>query len=128
MKDLKLTVRINKSAREVFDFTTNPVNTPFWIESIVKEEASSNPIEIGTIFRNWDAEGNMNEYKVTQYEPGFMFQLDATHQDYKVKYTYTPISDSESELEYYEWSESGQLHSPSMPEIMQKLKIVMETK
>lgn len=126
MKDLKLVVRINKSAQEVFDFTTNPANTPFWIESIVKEEADSNPIQIGTMYRNWDAEGNMNEYKVTRYELGSVFQLDATHQDYKVKYTYTPISDNESELEYYEWSESGHLHSPSMQEIMQKLKEVME--
>lgn len=126
MKDLKLTVKINKPAKEVFEFTTNPANTPRWIDSIVKEEADSVPIAIGTIFRNWDAAEKMNEYKVTRYEPYTVFQLDATHQDYKVRYTYTPISENETELEYYEWSESDQLHAPFMQEILDKLKEVME--
>lgn len=126
MKDLRLTVRINKPAKEIFEFTLNPTNTPLWIDSVVKEVADSSPPKIGTVYQNWNAAGEMNEYKVTRYEPFKVFQLDATHQDYKVRYTYTSISEKETELEYYEWSESGQLHTPFMQEILEKLKQVME--
>ncbi|MGE5540772.1 MAG: hypothetical protein ACM3TU_00590 [Bacillota bacterium] len=127
MKDLKLTVRINKPVTNVFAFTTNPANTPRWIDSIEKEEASDASIKIGTEFRNWDRENHINEYVVTRYEPPYVFQLDATHQDYKVRYTYRALSEQETELEYYEWSESGQLHAPFMQEILDKLKEVMES-
>jgi len=127
MKDLKLTVRINKPIAEVFEFTTNPANTTKWIDSVEGEKADSYPPKIGTIYQNWDASGKINEYKVTQYEPSKVFQLDATQQDYKVRYTYTPVSDTETELEYYEWSESDLLHAPFMQEILDKLKEVMET-
>ncbi|MDB5264856.1 MAG: hypothetical protein JWN64_427 [Parcubacteria group bacterium] len=127
MKDLKLTVKINKPVREVFEFTTNPANTAKWIDSVEGEKADSYPPEIGTIYQNWDAAGNINEYKVTQYESPKVFQLDATRQDYKVRYTYTPVSENETVLEYYEWSESGQLHAPFMQEILDNLKKVMET-
>lgn len=128
MKDLRLTIQINKPAKDIFEFTLNPVNTPFWIDSIVKETAEPVPVQIGTIFRNWNAVGEMNEYKVARYEPFKVFQLDALHQDYKVRYTLTPLSETETELQYYEWSESGQLHSPFMQEILDKLKSVMESR
>jgi uncharacterized protein YndB with AHSA1/START domain len=114
MKELKLTVKINKPIQQVFDFTTDPTNTPKWINSILGEKADSYPPQIGTIYQNWDESQKVNEYVVTKYEPPTVFQLDATHQDYKVRYTYTPISQNETELEYYEWSDSGQLHAPFM--------------
>lgn len=126
MKDLKLTVRISKPIEEVFEFTTNPKNTPKWIDSVVGERAEKFPPEIGTKYHNWDASEKVNDYVVTRYEPPTVFQLDATHLDYKVRYTYTPISEKETELEYYEWSESDQLHAPFMQEILDKLKEVME--
>lgn len=126
MKDLRLTVKINRSIDEVFEFTTNPNNTPKWIDFVEGERADSFPPQIGTKYENWDASGKVNEYVVTKYEPPKVFQLDATHQDYKVCYTYTPISENETELEYYEWSESDQLHAPFMQEILDKLKEVME--
>ncbi len=119
---MRLKVRISKPISEVFEFTTNPENTPKWIDSIVKKTRDSDHVEIGTIYQNWSGEGEMNEYKVTQYEPLKVFQLDATHQDY----TYTQLSENETELEYYEWSESDELHSPFMQEILDKLKAVME--
>ena len=126
MKDLRLTVRINKPIEEVFEFTTNPANTSRWIDSVTKEVSDAYPPHIGTTYQNWNAEGEMNEYKVTKYEPPTVFQLDATHQDYKVRYTYSAISENETELEYYEWSESDQLHAPFMQEILDTLKDVME--
>lgn len=126
MKDLRLTVKIKKPIGEVFEFTTNPANTAKWIDSVVGEKADTFPPKIGTKYQNWDESGKVNEYVVTKYEPPEVFQLDATHQDYKVRYTCTPISERETELEYYEWSESDQLHAPFMQEILDKLKKVME--
>ncbi|MDB4991911.1 MAG: hypothetical protein JWL75_156 [Parcubacteria group bacterium] len=126
MKDVRLTVRIHKPIQEVFEFTTNPENTPRWIDSVVKEKKNSEEITLGTVYQNWNAEGEMNEYVVTQYQPPHIFQVDATHQDYKLRYTYTSLSEDETELEYFEWSESDQLHALFMREILDKLKEVME--
>ena len=127
MKELKLTVQIGKPIEEVFEFTTNPSNTPLWIDGIVKEVAEPKPVKLGTVYRNWDKAGKLSEYEVKQYDPPKVFQLDATQQDYKVRYTYRSLSDYETELEYYEWSEAGELHSPFMQEILDKLKQIMES-
>ena len=126
MKELKLIVNIHKPVKDVFEFTTNPAYTPEWIDSVVKEVSNSYPPQLGTIYQNWNGEGDMNEYVVTQYEPSKVFQLDATHQDYKVRYTYTVISENETKLEYYEWSELDKLYVPFKQEILDKLKSVME--
>ena len=127
MKDLRLTIRIRRLINEVFEFTTNPSNTSKWIDSVEGERSDTFPPRIGTKYENWDSSGKVNEYVVTKYEPPKVFQLDATHQDYKVRYTYSSISENETELEYYEWSESGELHAPFMQEILDTLKKVMES-
>lgn len=126
MKDQKFVVEINKPIEEVFAFITDPAHTPEWMHAIVKEEAEENSIHVGTIIRNWDSKGNMNEYKVTEYNKPTIFQLESTIADYKLRYTCSPISDNQTEFEYYEWSESGQLHSSSMQSILNELKNVME--
>lgn len=126
MKEVKLYVTINRDQKSVFEFTCNPQNTPKWIDSIVREEASMGEVAVGTTYKNWDTEGKVNEYVVTIYEPYTCFQLDATHQDYKVKYSYREIDPNVTELEYHEWSESGQLHAPFMQEILDRLKMVLE--
>jgi uncharacterized protein YndB with AHSA1/START domain len=128
MKDLKLTVTISRNIQDVFEFTTNPINTPKWIESLLEETADIYPPVLGTVYKNKDKSGSVNEYIVTQYDTPNVFQLDAVHQDYKVRYTYRLKSENETELEYYEWSELGQLHSPFIQEILDNLKVVMESR
>ena len=127
MKDLKLTVVINRPIEAVFDFTTNPENTARWINSIEKEETNTKEVTIGTLYCNWSKKGDMNEYVVTKFDRPKVFQLDATHADYKVRYTYTELAEARTELEYFEWSESDQLHAPFMQEILDSLKAVMES-
>lgn len=126
MTDQKFVVHINKSIEEVFAYITDSAHVPEWIQAIVKEEAEGS-IQVGTIIRNWDNKGNMNKYRVTAYNKPTIFQLESTIADYKLKYTCTPVSENETEFEYYEWSESGQLHSSSMGDILKKLKTVMES-
>ncbi len=126
MRDVRLNIAIYRPAQEVFDFTLNPKNTPKWIGGIVKEQTNETPTKLGTIYKNQDREGNWNEYEITAYEPGIMFVLSRKDGSYHVRYTLTPIDDNQCELEYYEWTDSGDLDEPFTQEPLQKLKDVLE--
>ena len=52
VKDKKIIIQINKPASEVFAFTTDPKNTPLWIDSIEHEEINEWPAKLGTVYRN----------------------------------------------------------------------------
>lgn len=126
MRNNKLTIHIQKPIAEVFEFTTNPENTPRWIDSITKEESSGTEIEVGTKYTNWSEDGDENTYFVSEYKKDEVFQLDFSGGGYKVRYTYRLISGTETELEYLEWNESGELEDPFKQETMEKLKRIME--
>ncbi len=127
MKTNKLTIRINKPVSKVFDFTINPQNTPQWIDFIVEETIDGKEIKLGTRYTNRDRDGKINLYELTRFENNKVFELQSVPPYYTVKYTYTPISETETELEYFEWVESGDLSSPFPMSAMQKLKEVMES-
>ena len=59
MKINRLEIIISAPIEKVFNFTTNPLNTPKWIKEIVKEETNEFPIKIGTIYRNSDNKTNI---------------------------------------------------------------------
>jgi hypothetical protein len=126
MKTNKLTIRINKPISEVFDFTINPQNTPCWIDFIVEETIDGKEIKLGTRYINRDKDGKINLYELTQFENDAVFELQSVPPYYTVKYTYTPISNTETELEYFEWVETGELSSPFPMSAMQKLKEILE--
>ncbi|MBP7831594.1 MAG: hypothetical protein KA028_01080 [Candidatus Pacebacteria bacterium] len=125
MKENKISVRILKPISEVFDFTINPNNTPKWIDFIVEEIATS-PIQIGTSYVNTSVQGEKNEYVVSAFEINKIFELKSVNADLSVRYTYTEISPEETELEYFEWVENGELAAPFSQHELNKLKEVME--
>ncbi|HEV2402645.1 MAG TPA: SRPBCC family protein [Candidatus Saccharimonadales bacterium] len=130
MKNLNLSITINRSAHEAFTFTLNPDNTPKWIDGIVKEEANETPTKLGTIYRNQGRDDSWREFEVTAYNPSVMFVWTEKGSDMHVKYTFKPLGDKRCELEYCVWLDSGELQEPftrdNLQAILQKLKRVME--
>ena len=128
MKINKLTIKINKPAKDAFTFYINPKNTPLWIDSIVEEKTSEWPVKIGTIYRNQNKEGKWTEYTVVTLKENRLFELVSKDKNYHVRYTHQSIDDRSSELGYYEWVDKGEIEEPFTLEILQKLKTVLESK
>lgn len=127
MKELRLTITINTSAKELFNFTLNPQNTPRWIDFIAEEAANDWPPQLGTIYRNRGKDDpTWSELKITEHEPDKSFTLSKTDDSYHVRYVFTPLGPHTTELEYYEWTEQGELAVPFTMEPLEKLKRVVE--
>ena len=126
MRTHKLTVRINSPATEVFDFVTNPANTTKWIDFISKEETNEWPPKLGTIYKNQDKAGEWRDLEMTEFEQDKMFVMTSRATGYHVRYTLIPVDDGSTELEYYEWVDSGKLTDPFTIESLEKLKSILE--
>ena len=50
MTENKLIIIVEKPVEYVFDFTTNPKNTPKWIDSIDQETTDTKEIRLGTVY------------------------------------------------------------------------------
>ena len=117
---------MNRSSAEVFAFTTDPQNTPKWIDFIAEERANEFPPKLGTIYENRGGEGGWRELRMTAFEKNRSFTLSSSASGYNVRYTFTPVSDTETELEYYEWMDDGELEEPFDKKYLEKLKAVLE--
>lgn len=126
MKDLKLIIQINKPINTVFDFVIDPNNTNKWVKSIMTEETNEWPVKIGTIYKNMGIDGVWSEYELVEFIENKMFLMSKKNSSYHVKYTLTPIEENITELEYYEWVDSGNLDEPFTHDVLETLKTVLE--
>lgn len=128
MKDNKLVIRINKPISDVFAFTITPPNTTLWIKSIVKEETSEWPIRVGTVYKLTDRNGRPSEVTVTSFKKNKLVEWISQDGNYHCRYTYRLLSKQTTELEYYEWVNTGELDEPFTQETLGKLKLVLENR
>lgn len=126
MRENQITVVINKSIDEVFEYTTNPKNTHLWIPSISEEVADEYPPKINTEYRNRGDNLDWNKYKVVDFEKNKIFILFNLEDKYFVKYSYRKLNDNKTEMEYFEWMIDGELSSPFTEDIFGNLKKAME--
>lgn len=126
MKDLRLKIIINKPVSEVFEFTTNPKNTPLWVDTIIKEETNEWPVKDGTIYKNTGDGINWSEYLISGFEKDKSFTFNQIGGHYHVRYDFSTILDGKTELEYYEWVDNGELTTPFTIEELTKLKTAIE--
>jgi len=128
MKENLISIKINKSVEEVFEFTVNPKNTHLWIDWIIKEWIESDKIKIWTIYKNiwlnWESE---NSYELIELENLKKFKLKSLDFGYEVTYFYNKIDDNSMILNYFEemkdWSD---LSKPFENIVLEKLKNVLE--
>jgi len=128
MKRNRIAIIINRSVEEVFEFTTNPKNTPLWIPSINEEIAEEYPPKINTKYKNRGKNSDWNFYKVIEFQKNEIFKLSDLEENYSVTYTYIKISDNQTKMEYFECMKEGELDNPFTKEILLKLKYVLENK
>lgn len=126
MKKLRLKIIIKEPVSKVFEFTTNPNNTHLWVPGISKEVTNEWPVKVGSVYKNTSDEINWSEYVVSKFEQDKIFVFDKVGSTYHVQYTFIPLSDRQTELEYYEWVDEGTLDEPFTIDILQKLKQLME--
>lgn len=125
MKDLTLTIKINRAAQDVFAFVIDPKNTHTWIDGITIEETNEWPVKLGAIYRNRGTDGQWREFTLTEFKPDRVFALSTT-EGFHVRYTCKPLDASTSELEFYEWIDDGELDKVLTDETLEKLKKIIE--
>ena len=128
MKENKITIIINKSIDEVFEFTINPKNTPLWIESIAEEVSDEYPPKINTKYKNRGKDSDWNVYKVVEFKRNKIFTLTELDGNYSVKYTYNRLGENKTEMTYFEWVKKGEIQNPFTQKIIDKLKSTIENK
>lgn len=126
MKDNKLSVRINKPVHEVYLFTIPPPNSTRWIDGVISEETNEWPVRKGTVYTLQTKEGDFSEITIIDLKSDEFVEWISKDRNYNCRYSFKPISETMTELEYYEWVNTGKLVAPFTLKTLQTLKSVLE--
>lgn len=121
MNSLRLSVVINKPRQEIFDYVLDPKNTSKWISFIDEEATNEWPPKLGTIYKN-----GWGELELTEYRDGESFVMSSLTKPYHVRYALKELGRNQTEFEYYEWCDKGELDEPFGREHLEKLKTILE--
>ncbi len=119
----KLTIVINKPLTEVFAACVTPPMAKLWVPNIINETTSEWPVKPGTIYTEYKNDNTSFNIIVTEYEENAYIEWQTEDGNYHVRYTFTPIDQSTTQLEYVE---TGDVSEPFTQEILEKLKEVIE--
>ncbi len=120
-------VEIKCSVNKVFAYTTDPQNTPKWIHDIAWESRSQEDVKAGTIYKNQNIEGDIQEFLITEIEKDKIFALKRLSDGYICVYHYTQVRENLSELKYEEWNPDGKYFAPMSSDYFQILKKILES-
>tara|TARA_B100001179_G_C18604376_1_gene413091 strand:- start:357 stop:731 length:375 start_codon:yes stop_codon:yes gene_type:complete len=107
---------------EVFEFTVEPKNTKHWVKDSVEMSTDTKQINLGTQYSN--------EYvtrEVTDYERDKFIELSDTHTPYTCSYSFRKISDTTTEIIFFESSNNEEeLEHPLEHKHFEQLKELLE--
>lgn len=126
MQNNQIIVQVKASADTVFEFTTNPQNTPKWLDQFEYEETNEWPVKVGTKYRNKTTVGKWGGYVVVACEQNKLFEILADDNNYHTRYGYKSLGENETELDYTEWVDRGDIECPFTPAMLEKLKKCVE--
>jgi hypothetical protein len=127
MKDLALTITIDKPVADVFAFTLNPKNTPKWIDAIIEEETSEWPVKLGTIYRNRrNRTDPWTTYELTGFEQDKEFVLSEQRGKFRVRYLFAACGEGKTRLDFCVGTDAGKPGVPFTMQPLEKLKRIIE--
>lgn len=124
MSENKLVIKINKPLTEVFAFCITPPKAKLWVPNIIDEKTSEWPVKIGTVYTEYKADKVSFNIIVVDYKENAYIEWKTEDDNYHVRYTFTPIDQNTTQLEYVE---SGDVDKPFTQEVLEKMKQVLET-
>jgi uncharacterized protein YndB with AHSA1/START domain len=127
MKENILKIVINRPVEKVFEFTTNPANTPLWNDMIAGEQADL-PLQVGGKYNSRNKFDEVSKYEISKLVPNEVFELKALDSEYTVGYLYKAVEANVTELEYFELAPSQDWSEPFTHETLAKLKTIMEAR
>lgn len=79
-------------------------------------------------YKNQNRAGKWSEYVMSAFKQDEMFVMSQKGTTYHVRYTFKPAISNSTNLEYYEWVDTGELEDLFTIDTLRKLKRIIEEK
>lgn len=120
-----IVVEINKPVEIVFQFTTDPENTPKWIPSVKKEWVTEQPVAVGSKYRQILSDGQEAVYYVQELVENKRFTLGKEDSNYACTYLYETLPNG-TRLTYTETTSQDEVLEPLEQVAFLQLKALIE--
>ena len=117
---------INFPIEEVYEFITNPKNTPKWMYFVAKEKTNEWPRKLGTIYYDEMIDGTKYKNRVIEYVENELFTIQDADGSYHDRYRLKKLGPNKTELEHTEWTTVGEIDFPSEIDDFKRIEDVMK--